>query len=179
MIVIKTRTAVSAILAVSLLVVAFLFWLIYFKEPTKTTFGWVEYLPYLNSTLNTLAASFIVLGILYIKSEQKKKHAICMIGATTASGLFLVSYIVYHNFHGDTPFMGEGFIRPIYFFVLISHILLSIVMVPMIFTTLFFAASKKFSAHKKLARWTYPIWIYVSITGVVIVAMLKICNYQA
>jgi putative membrane protein len=174
----STKSALAAIYAVSAGVIIFLFWLIYFKEPELVKLAWVDYLPYVNAAFNTLAAAFIISGIIFIKREAKKAHGVCMFLATLSSACFLVSYIIYHHYHGDTKFLAEGIIRPVYFFILITHILLSIVMVPMIFTTLYFAATKKFLSHKKIARWTYPIWIYVSITGVLIVVMLKVYNPQ-
>lgn len=173
---ISTTKAIGVICAISAAVIIFLFWIIYFKEPAQATMQWVEYLPYVNATFNTIATAFIIAGIIFIKSGKKKSHGWCMGLATLSSAFFLVSYIIYHHYHGDTKFLAEGWIRPVYFFILISHIILSIGMVPMIFTTLFFAAAKKFESHKKLARWTYPIWIYVSVTGVVIVVMIKLFN---
>ena len=96
-----------------------------------------------------------------------------MIAAVTFSSLFLVSYITHHYLHGDTPFPGMGLIRPVYFTILITHVTLSVVVLPMIFTTFFFALTKQFMFHKKIARITFPIWLYVSITGVVVFLLLK------
>jgi len=96
-----------------------------------------------------------------------------MILATFSSALFLISYLLYHYYHGDTKFPGQGIIRPVYFFILITHIITSILVVPLIFTTLFFAASKRFEKHRRIARWTYPIWLYVSITGILVYLLLK------
>jgi putative membrane protein len=86
---------------------------------------------------------------------------------------FIFSHLTYHHFHGDTKFLGQGWIRPIYFFILISHIILSVINLPMILTTLYYALDKRLSEHKKLARWTLPIWIYVSVTGVLVYAILN------
>ena len=99
-----------------------------------------------------------------------------MVAATGTSLLFLVGYILYHYFHGESRFLGQGFIRPVYFFVLISHIVLSAVQVPLILLTHLFAWTGKFSSHRKVARWTFPVWLYVSTTGVAIFAMLRIFN---
>jgi putative membrane protein len=97
-----------------------------------------------------------------------------MFAAVLVAGTFLVSYIIYHHFHGDTRFGGEGLVRPIYFFVLISHIALSMVALPLVLTTLFFAGTEQFQRHKKLARFTFPIWLYVSVTGVAVYFFLKL-----
>jgi len=97
-----------------------------------------------------------------------------MVSAVIVAGTFLVSYVVYHHFHGDTPFTGQGIIRPIYFFVLISHIVLSMVAVPLVLTTLFFAGTARFDRHKKIARITFPVWLYVSVTGVAVYFFLKL-----
>ena len=96
-----------------------------------------------------------------------------MLGALVCSTLFLISYVVYHNFHGDTKFTGQGLVRPIYFFILISHIVLSAVVVPMILTSLYLALAGRLATHKRVSRYTFPIWLYVSVTGVLIFAMLK------
>ncbi len=100
-------------------------------------------------------------------------HKRFMIAALVSSALFLITYVIYHNAHGDTPFQGAGFIRPIYFFILISHILLTTVALPLILVTFFFALTSKFDAHRKIARITLPAWLYVSVTGVMIFFLLK------
>jgi putative membrane protein len=97
-----------------------------------------------------------------------------MLAALLFSALFLISYIVYHTFHGDSKFLGEGWIRPVYFFVLISHIALSGICLPMILVTVSLSLLKHFPIHKRWARWTFPIWAYVSVTGVAIYLMLKV-----
>jgi putative membrane protein len=96
-----------------------------------------------------------------------------MVSAFAASTVFLVGYVLYHYAHGDTAYQGEGTVRIVYFTILITHVLLSIVMLPMILTTFYLAARERFSTHKKLARWTLPIWLYVSVTGVIIYFMLR------
>jgi putative membrane protein len=94
----------------------------------------------------------------------------------TASTLFLVSYIAYHSMHGDTKFAGQGLVRPLYFFILISHITLSAVILPLVFLSLFFSLSGRFTRHKAIARYTLPIWLYVSVTGVLVFVFLEIYN---
>lgn len=162
----------------SFVVLAFLFWLIYFK-PGATNVdvsSWVNSLPALNAFLNTLTSIFLVTGYTLIKQNKIEWHKRAMYMATITSALFLVSYIAYHHFHGDTKFIGEGTVRFVYLGILISHILLSIVQVPLILSTLYLAMTKKFAKHKKIARITFPIWLYVSVTGVLIFIMLKWFN---
>jgi putative membrane protein len=95
-----------------------------------------------------------------------------MLSALTFSFLFLISYLTYHAFHGDTSFEGEGWLRTLYFFILISHILLSAVVLPLVLTTVYFAATGNFNQHPKIARVTLPLWLYVSVTGVLVYLML-------
>ena len=135
--------------------------------------SWVLKLPLMNATLNALSAFALVKGWLHIHSGRRLQHIKWMITAICTSGLFLISYLTYHHFHGDTKFLGTGLIRLIYFFILISHIVLSFINLPMILITLGFAASSNFTSHKKIARWTLPIWLYVSVTGVLIFLILK------
>ncbi len=166
-----------AILSIVLSIVAFAFlsWLIYIKAPASSEgLTWVAFLPTCNAIFNTLSTLSIVAGIMAIRRGYKKLHAFSMATALTFSGLFLVSYVVYHHFQGDTIFTGTGIIRPIYFFILISHIVLTAVALPMIFGTVGLAITKKFDAHRKLARWTYPLWLYISVTGVLIYVMLNL-----
>lgn len=99
-----------------------------------------------------------------------------MASATLSSALFLVCYIIYHSYQGDTKFLAEGLIRPVYFFILISHILLSMVAVPLVLLTLWFAITQRFTSHKKIARWTFPIWLYVSVTGILVYFVLHNFN---
>jgi putative membrane protein len=115
-------------------------------------------------------------GFVAIKNGHRERHKKLMLAAVFVAGTFLVSYIIYHHFHGDTRFDGEGLVRPVYFFVLISHITLSMVALPLVLTTLFFAGTEQFERHKKLARFTFPIWLYVSVTGVAVYFFLKLCG---
>lgn len=132
----------------------------------------VESLPHLNALLNGSAAIFLVAGYYFIKKENKKAHKACMISALTASTLFLVSYLTYHYNVGSVKFQGTGMIRPVYFSILISHTVLAVVVAPMILVTLYRAIGERFDDHRRLARKTWPIWIYVSITGIVVYLMV-------
>ena len=170
---IDARKALGLILAVSAAALLFLVWLIYFKAPAATEVAWVTNLSAVNAALNSLSTVFLLLGFREIRARNFAKHMRFMISAFITSALFLVSYIVYHHFVGDTPFTGQGFIRPVYFFILISHIVLSIFVVPLVLSSFLFAFSGKFSTHRKVSKWTFPIWLYVSITGVMVFFMLK------
>jgi putative membrane protein len=170
---VDARKALGLILAVSAAALLFLVWLIYFKAPAATEVAWVSNLSAVNAALNSLSTVFLLLGLREIRARNFAKHMRFMISAFITSALFLVSYIVYHHFVGDTPFTGQGFIRPVYFFILISHIVLSIFVVPLVLSSFLFAFSGKFSTHRKVSKWTFPIWLYVSITGVMVFFMLK------
>lgn len=171
---ISDKAALRYISLLSAAVVAFLFWYIYLRDSSSTSeHGFVNSLPLVNACLNGISATFVAFGIFFIKQGNKSSHAFCMVTATLSSALFLVSYLTYHYFHGDTKFPGQGLIRPVYFFILISHIITSVIALPLIFTTLFFAISKRFDKHKKVAAWTYPVWLYVSITGILVYVVLK------
>lgn len=171
---IDARKALGLILAVSAAALLFLVWLIYFKAPAATEVAWVTNLSAVNAALNSLSTVFLLLGFREIRARNFAKHMRFMISAFITSALFLVSYIVYHHFVGDTPFTGQGFIRPVYFFILISHIVLSIFVVPLVLSSFFFAFSGNFATHRKISTWTFPIWLYVSVTGVMVFFMLKI-----
>lgn len=171
---VSDKLATQVIIAVSAVIVAFLFWLIYFAPTIEGQAGWAGQLPLVNAILNGTSATLVCFGLYFIKKGAKAPHIACMISATAASGLFLVGYLIYHAISGDTKFTAQGIVRPIYFAILISHILLSIAVVPMIFGTLFFSATRRFSTHKAWARWTYPVWIYVSVTGVIVYLFLRV-----
>lgn len=129
-------------------------------------------LPHLNALLNATSGMLLVAGYLFIIRRRVNEHLTCMIAALVCSTLFLGSYLFYHYHHGSTPFTGEGTIRFIYFTILITHTILAAVIVPMILLTLRQAWRANFSRHTRLARWTLPLWLYVSVTGVIIYLML-------
>jgi putative membrane protein len=134
---------------------------------------WVSWLPAVNALLNGTSAVFLVLAYRAIRRRDVVTHVRRVLVSLGASTLFLVSYIVYHSVHGDSKFGGVGLIRPVYFFILISHIALSAVVLPLIFMSLFFSLSGRFPRHKAIARYTFPVWLYVSVTGVLVFAMLR------
>ena len=152
--------------AISTAAVAFLAWLLLVREGGGINAD-LSFMPGVNAALNATSATLLVLGLLAIKNGRREIHKRLMVSAFAASAVFLVGYVIYHYAHGDTQYRGEGAIRTVYFTVLITHVLLSIVMLPMILGTFYLAAKERFTSHKKLARWTLPIWLYVSVTGVV------------
>ena len=128
--------------------------------------------PAIDATLNGATAILLMIGHNFIKRGAMAKHRATMIAAFVTSSVFLGCYLYYHFHVGSVHFHGEGWSRPVYFSILISHTVLAAVVVPMILTTLTFALANKFDRHRRLARWTYPIWMYVSITGVIVYLML-------
>ena len=167
------RVKVAAVTALGTLVVALLLWLTYLRGPEGGAPPWSAHLAPINALLNLTTAVLLILGFIAIKRRQKERHKALMIAATATSLLFLVGYVLYHYFHGESRFMGQGIVRPVYFFVLISHIVLSAVEVPLILLTHFFAWTRQFASHRRVAKWTFPVWLYVSSTGVIIFVMLK------
>ena len=140
--------------------------------------SWVFDLPPTNATLNAVATVLLVAGWIFIKREQKKAHITCMISALVVSAAFLSCYLTYHFMlqkhigSGSIRFTHEGMVRPIYFAILITHVILAAVNLPMIILTVIPAVRRRFDKHKRIARWTLPIWLYVSVTGVIVYLML-------
>jgi len=132
----------------------------------------VSNLPSLNAALNSLSAIFLLTGYLLIKSNRISAHRACMLSAFVCSTVFLISYLVYHYQVGSVPFKGQGWIRTVYFVILITHTILAATVVPLALITLRRALKGRFDAHRRIARWTFPIWLYVSVTGVVVYVML-------
>jgi len=151
----------------------FLIWLIYFREGSTGRPEAIALLPALNASLNSLSAILIGFGFWAIKQKKERLHKNLMITAFCVSALFLLSYVYYHSLQGDTKFLGEGWLRPVYFVILISHILLSMTMVPLILSSLFFGLTDKRTTHRKVSKFTFPIWMYVSVTGVIIFFLLR------
>jgi uncharacterized membrane protein YozB (DUF420 family) len=129
-------------------------------------------LPAVNATLNGISATFLVWGYLLIKRGRFESHRLCMLGALSASTLFLVSYLVYHANVGSRPFPGVGGIRLIYFGILITHVVLAAAILPLALVTAARGLRAQYGRHVRVARWTFPLWLYVSVTGVVIYLML-------
>ena len=132
----------------------------------------VEDLPTLNATLNAISAALLSVGYAFIRRKDVRRHKACMLAAFAMSILFLMSYVVYHAQVGSRPFPGQGMMRAIYFTVLIPHVILAATIVPLALITLSRGLSNRFDAHRRIARWTLPIWLYVSVTGVMVYLML-------
>lgn len=129
-------------------------------------------LPLVNAALNATSALLLTAGYLFIRRKNVPAHKACMLSAFGTSTLFLVSYLTYHYHVGSVPFGGRGWIRPVYFTILGSHTILAATIVPLALVTLRRALTGRFAKHAKIARWTLPLWLYVSVTGVLIYGML-------
>ncbi len=165
---INTRAAVGAIIGLSVAATMFLMWLIYLKPTSQEYSQSLTFLPALNAALNSLSAISICFGLFYIRKRNRQTHRRFMIAALVFSSLFLISYVLNYSLRGDTHFLGTGFIRPVYFFILITHVFLSIIALPLVLTTVFFSLTERFGLHRRVARLTAPIWLYVSVTGVIV-----------
>lgn len=171
----ETRTppgVLAGIIGISAVASLFIFWLVYCHTPADETGSHLLFLPALNALLNALSATALVTGFIFIRAKRISGHRTAMFTAFVFSTLFLVSYITNYALHGETRFQGSGAIRDVYFPLLISHIGLSVVALPMILITFFLSLSGRFPAHRRLARFTFPVWLYVSVTGVIVYAML-------
>ena len=128
----------------------------------------IPYLPHVQAALNALAAILLLAGYHYIKTKNLSAHKTCMTATLITSAIFLVSYSTYHINAGYHPFLGQGLIRPFYFIILTSHVILAATLVPMVIITATLALKGNIKKHPRIARWTLPIWLYVSVTGVII-----------
>ena len=161
---------------VTLVAMSFLVWLIYFHEGSGGVSGAAS-LPGINAILNGTSAVLISFGLWAIKQRRRRLHMQLMIAAFASSSLFLVNYIFYHYSHGDTLFAGQGLVRPIYFALLISHILLSMLTFPMILTSFYLGLTDRIATHRRVSKWTWAGWMYVSVTGVVVYFMLHVIRW--
>lgn len=133
---------------------------------------WYRALPAVNATLNATAGVLLVLAFLAIRKKRVERHRALMLSACAVSALFLVTYLVYHYFAGSTRFAGTGWTRPVYFSILISHTILATAVLPLVLVTVWRGLKMNVEKHRRIARWTFPIWIYVSVTGVAVYLML-------
>ena len=170
---IGARPAVGAIIVISGLAVSFLLWLLYLHHASADFAGRFTFLPAVNAVLNGAAAVALCFGFYFVQHRNISAHRNSMITAFAFSALFLVSYIANHAIHGDTRFPGHGGVRNLYLAILASHVILSIVALPMVLTTFFFSLTGRFAMHRRIAKVTFPIWLYVSVTGVVVFLFLK------
>ena len=132
----------------------------------------VHDLPALNATLNGISAVLLLIGWVLIRSRRIEAHRICMIAAFSTSSVFLASYLVYHAQVGSVPFTRQGFVRPLYFTILLTHVVLAAATLPLALVTLSRGLKARFAKHRAIARWTMPIWLYVSVTGVLVYVLL-------
>ena len=167
-------TIIAAIIGISAVASLFLAWLVYYHPPVDAAGTHLTFLPALDAILNALCAIFLLIGFNYIRRRKITAHRNSMFAAFVVSSAFLVAYIANHVLHGDILFpTTHPTARFSYLWILLlPHIFLAVVALPMILITFFLSLTGRFPAHRKLARWTFPIWLYVSISGVVVYAML-------
>ena len=170
--------AVAVILAASAAVFGFLCWLLWVKQGAGDQSAVIRALPAVNAGFNSLSTVLLSAGFLAITKRRFTLHMRLMFAALVSSACFLVGYVVYHNAHGDTHFVNPGrIVRPFYFALLISHVTLSAAAVPLVLASFFLSLSGRYTLHRRVSRFTFPVWLYVSVTGVVVFAMLKFYNH--
>ena len=151
---------------------AFIIWQLYLRPAATEVPDWTASLPAINAAFNATTTSLICLGVASIRAGRRRLHVGFQLAALASAACFLAGYLTYHHFQGDTPYPGTGVLRPIYFFFLITHVLASAVSVPLILTAVSFAAKRRFALHRRWARVTVPVWLYASLTGLIVYAML-------
>ena len=166
------RSALVVIGGVSFVVVLVVGYLLLGHTPQAGAGALVSALPLLNACLNATSAALLSAGWVFIGRKRVTAHKTCMVSALVVSTVFLVSYVSYHSLAGSRPFAGVGWIRLVYYPMLVSHIILAAVIVPLALTTVYRALQGNFARHVRIARWTLPIWLYVSVTGVLVYWML-------
>lgn len=170
----QSRSFIYFNAGLSLAVVLFLGWLLYGRgTATGSPTVDLRFMPAVNACLNATAAVLLVCGWVAIKKNRPDIHRYFMVSTTAVSALFLVGYVAYHSVHGDTKFTGTGALRAVYFFILITHIVGSIAVVPLLISALTFAFKRAFVRHRKITRVLAPLWLYVSVTGVTIFFFLR------
>lgn len=161
--------AIALISAVALGIIAF----VLFGTRPAPSDGQLTFMPALNATFNALAACLQVAAVVAIKRKNIAVHKRLMLGALASSALFLVGYLVYHYVHGDTPYPKDAPYRGLYLVILLTHVVGSIAVVPMILLTFARAFQERFDKHRKVAKVTFPLWLYVSVTGILVFVMLR------
>jgi putative membrane protein len=157
---------------VSAIAVTFLFWLLFLHKGTAGSAD-LRFMPAVNASFNAAAAVLLASGWVAIRRGHREIHKRLMVSAFACSALFLIGYVAYHAVHGDTKYPGAGWVKTVYLVILASHVLLSMSVVPLALTCFWLAYRENFQTHKKFARWAMPIWLYVSVTGVVIYFFLR------
>lgn len=158
---------------VSVAALAFLSWILLIRRGGPVGDVDLRFLPGVNASLNATAAALLIAGWVAIRRGARRAHQYFMVSAFAASALFLVCYLAYHYVHGDTRYAGTGPLRVVYLLILATHVLLSMPVVPMALVAFYFAWRKSWERHRKVTRWLAPIWVYVSVTGVVVYFMLR------
>jgi len=169
----STAPAIVAILLISAAATLFLFWLIY-VHPAAASSSQYAFLPAMNAVFNGLAATALLIGYTFIRAKEVRQHRASMITAFVFSTLFLIGYIAHHALHGDVRYPLHAALRGPYLWLLASHIILATLALPLILVTFFFSLTGRIPQHRKVARWTFPVWLYVSVTGVATYVMLRL-----
>ncbi len=168
----RERVYVALNLVVSVAALALLSWLLLLRSPVDDTAAFA-FMPSVNAAFNALSTTCIVLGLLAIRAKRPTVHRALMLSALGSSGLFLAGYLFHHYVHGDTPYPGHGVMRTVYLSILLSHVLLSAIAFPMVLWTFSLALRGQIARHRRFAKWTYPLWLYVSVTGVLVFVLLR------
>lgn len=168
----KDKIYIPLIWILSILIPVVVAILLYMPKWNITGFN-VKFLPTLNACINFTVSILLILGVYFIKNKNLKLHKVSMFAALILSTLFLVSYVIYHASVPETRFGGEGFIRYVYFFFLITHIFLAIFVVPLALFSIYRGINSQIELHKKIVKYTFPIWLYVSVTGVIVYLMIS------
>lgn len=166
---------ILSIIAVSIGAILFLFWLIY-SDAARIDGVSLPYLPTMNASFNLISAIFLCLGVVAVKQKKIEKHKRFLSLAFLFSTLFLIGYIIHHSINSDSIFLTQGIIRKVYFFILISHILLTILGLPLILITFYLSLSNRITLHKAIAKYTFPIWLYISVSGILTYLFLTFLN---
>ena len=169
----KDRSLNVAIAAVSVAVPLVVLLVFYLKPPDVQVGFDISILPALNASLNFSTAILLCTGFYFIRNKKKYAHRLCMLSAFMLSLLFFISYLTYHTLSEPTHYGREGGWKSIYYFILISHIILAATIVPLVLITLTRALRERFDRHRRIARWTLPLWLYVAVTGVIVFLMLR------
>ncbi|MBC7570728.1 MAG: DUF420 domain-containing protein [Spirosoma sp.] len=134
---------------------------------------WTTSLPHINAVINSVTSVLLLMGLYFIRQKNIAAHKQTMLTAFAFGSVFLVSYVLYHLTNESTPFGGQGWVRPVYYFLLVSHIVLSVVVVWFVLRAVYFALTNQILKHKQTVRWAYPIWLYVSTTGVIVYFLIR------
>ena len=143
------------------------------KDDSSEVKSWLYSLPFYNAIINTLTSILLISGVYFVKKSKVQYHKMSMIAAFLLGCVFLILYVIYHSNAPSTRFGGEGIIRYVYFFFLLSHILLAFLVVPLVLSAVYFAVSDNIEKHRKIVKFTFPVWLYVSISGVIVYFMIS------